>query len=63
MSESPVFEQDYYSRSAKGIYNIGHDSVRIMKWLYYYDRSFYENKNYYYSMGLIEKCLNEISQR
>ena len=31
--------QDYWSRTAIGIYNIGHGSIRLMKWLAYYDRS------------------------
>ena len=43
MLESPDFEQDHYSRTAIGIYKIGHDSIRLMKWLAYYHRSFYEN--------------------
>ena len=33
MSENPDFEQDYWSRTAEGIYKIGHDSIRLMKWL------------------------------
>ena len=38
MLENPDFEQNYYSRTATGIYEIGHDSIRLMKWLAYYDR-------------------------
>ena len=34
------FEQKYSSRTAEGIYRIGHDSVRLFKWLAYYDRCF-----------------------
>ena len=59
--EKPDFEQKYYSRTTEGIYTIGHDSIRLMKWLAHYDRSHYENKNYYDLMGSILKCLNEIS--
>ena len=33
MLENPIFEQDYWSRTALGIYKIGHDSFRLMKWL------------------------------
>ena len=40
MFENLDFEQNYWSRSAKGIYKIGHDSIKIMKWLAYYDRSY-----------------------
>ena len=63
MLENPDFKQNYYSRTATGIYKNGHDSVRLMKRLIYYDRSYYENINYYDMMGSISKCLNEISQR
>ena len=56
------FEQNYWSRTAKGIYKIGHDSIRLMKFIWYYDRSYYENINYYDRMGSIWKylILNEI---
>ena len=63
MMKNPDFEQDYWSRTATGIYKIGHDSIRLMKWICYYDRSYYENLNYYDLMGSILKFLNEISQR
>ena len=43
--ENPDFEQDYWPRTAEGIYKIGHDSIRLIKWLAYYDRSHYENLN------------------
>ena len=39
MLENPDFEQDNCSRTAEGIYKIEHDSIRLMKWLIYYDRS------------------------
>ena len=29
------FEQDYWSRTAIGKYKIGHDSIRLLKWLAY----------------------------
>ena len=35
----PDFEQDYYSKTTKGIYRNGHDSVRLVKWLAFSDRS------------------------
>ena len=37
--EKPDFEQDYYSRTEVSIYKIGHDSIRLMKRLAYYDSS------------------------
>ena len=57
------FEENYWSRTAEGIYKIGHDSIRLMKWICYYDRSYYENINYYDLMGSICNHLNEISKR
>ena len=63
MLENSDFEQNYWSRTAIGIYKIGHDSIRLMKWICYYDRSYYENINYYDMMASILTCLNEISQR
>ena len=57
------FEQDYWSRTASGIYKIRQDCFRIMKWLAYYDRSYYENLNYYDLMGSVCKNLNQKSQR
>ena len=38
MIKNPDFEQNYWSGTAKGIYKIGHDSIRLMKWICYYDR-------------------------
>ena len=59
--QKPDFEQDIYSRTAVGIYKIGHDSIRLLKWLVCYGRSHHENTNYYDSMGSALKYLNEIS--
>ena len=33
MLENPDFEQDQWSRTAEGIYKIGHDNIRLMKWI------------------------------
>ena len=38
MLENPDFEQDYWSRTAIIIYKIGQYSIRLMKWICYYDR-------------------------
>ena len=51
MIKNPNFEQNYWSRTSTGIYKIGHDSVRLMKWICYYDRLYYEKINYYDLMG------------
>ena len=32
------FEQNYYSRTAKGIYRNAHDSITLLKRMAYYDR-------------------------
>ena len=52
---NPNFEQNKFSLTATGIYKIGHESIRLMKWICYYDRSYYENINYYDLMGSICK--------
>ena len=61
MLENPDFEQDCYPRAAEVIYKIGHDSIRVMKWLAYYDRASYESICYYELMGSVLKTANEIS--
>ena len=33
MLENPNCEQNYWSRTAEGVYKIGHDSLRLMKWI------------------------------
>ena len=53
MLENSDFEQNYWSRTAIGIYKSSHDSIRLRKWICYFDRSFYENINYYDLMGSI----------
>ena len=40
MSEKTDFEQDHWSKTAIGVHKIGHDSIRTMKWLNYYDLFF-----------------------
>ena len=54
---NPNFEQNHFSRTASGVYKIGHDSFRLMKWICYYDRSYYEKINYYDLMASICKFL------
>ena len=63
MFRNSDFEQSYWSRTAEAIYRIGHDSIGLMKWICYYDRSYYENINCFDLMGSVCKYLNEISQR
>ena len=53
MLENPDYEQDYWSGAAEGIYKIGHDITRLMKWLISYDRSDYDNMSYYDLLGSI----------
>ena len=57
MLENPDFEQNQYSRRAASIYKIGHDSIRLIKWIWYYDRAYFENINYYDLMASILICL------
>ena len=61
MLENPNFEQDYWSGTAIGIYKIGHDSIRLMKWICNYDRSFCENINYFVSMASVCRYTIEIT--
>ena len=61
MLENPEFEQSFCSRTAECKYINEHDSIRWMKWLAYYDRSYYVNINYYGLKGSALKYLNEIS--
>ena len=54
---NPNFEQNKFSLTSKGIYKIGHECIRLMKWICYYDRSYFENINYYDLMVSICKYL------
>ena len=54
-SEKPDFEQDYCSKTGIGIYKIGQDSIRLLKWLAYYNRSYYVNINFFDSLGSVLK--------
>ena len=63
MLENLNFKQKKYSIISTGVYKIAHDSIRLMKWICYYDRSSYENLNYYDLMGSICKNSNEVTKR
>ena len=58
---NPNFEQNHYSITSTGIYKIAHDSIRLVKWICYYDRSFCENIKYYILMGCICRYIIEIT--
>ena len=62
MLKNPDFEQDFWLRTAEGIYNIAYDSISLMKWICC-DRSYTEKIIYYDLMGSRWKYLNEISKR
>ena len=55
------FEQNYYSRTATGLYKIGHDSRRLMKWMAYYDK--YGTRNSFDVIASVLSCLSKISER
>ena len=55
--ENPNFEQNHYSITSTGIHKNAHDSIRLMKWICYYDRSYYENIKYYDLMASIVKAV------
>ena len=63
MLEFPDFEQNHYSITSTGFYRIGHDSIRLVKWLIYRDRSYYINMNYFDLMGSVCNYLKESSKR
>ena len=33
MIKNPDFEQSYWSRTARGVHKVGHDSIGLMKWI------------------------------
>ena len=61
MLKNSDFEQNFWSKTATGVYKIGHDSIRLMKWICNFDRTYYEIIIYYDLMGSNLSCLNEIS--
>ena len=63
MLQHPDFEQVFWSRTAEGIHKNGRDSIRLMKWLIYFDRSYYDNMNCFDLMGSVLNCSNELSKR
>ena len=50
MVVNPDFEQNIFSRTVEYIYKIGHDGIKLMKCLAYYDRSYSENKSYWFNV-------------
>ena len=54
------FEQNHYSLTSKGDYEIGRHSIRLMKWMAYFD-GYYGNINYFDLMASVLSCLKEIS--
>ena len=63
MNENFDFEQEYYSGTAIGIYKSGYDSIRLMKCLAYYDRSYFLDIIYFDLLDSILKYLKEIFER
>ena len=53
MLENHDFEQGYRSRTAICFYKIGYEKTSLMKWIEYYDRSFYGNIIYYDLFGSV----------
>ena len=51
------FEQNNYSVTSTSIYKCAHDSIRLMKWICFRDRSFFENISSYGLMSSICKYL------
>ena len=59
--ENPNFEQNKHSITSTGVYKFAQDSIRLMKRICYYDRSYYENIKYYDLTSSVFKYLNEMS--
>ena len=55
-----IFEQDCFSRTAVGLFKIGHDSFLLMNWMAWYDK-YYEIVNYFDLMASVLKYLNDIT--
>ena len=53
MLKTLILKKNKYTITSTGFYKIAHDSIRLMKWICYYDRSYYENINFYDLMGSI----------
>ena len=62
MLETPAFEQNGYSIISTELQKIAHDTIRLMKWICYYDRSYYGNINYYDLGGNLVKFTQSLSQ-
>ena len=60
MIKNPDFEQNHYSRAGTSIYKTGHDSIRLMKRICYYDLPYYENINYCDFMGTLVKEITQV---
>ena len=57
MLEHSDFEQNCWSRTATDFYKFGHDSIRLMKLICFYDRYYYENLNYYDLMASLVEAV------
>ena len=51
-------EKNHYYKTAKGFYRKGLDSIRLIKWMAYYDKDF-ENKIYSDLMTFVLSCLKK----
>ena len=61
MLKNPNFEQNHYTITSEGIYRNSRDSIRLMKWVCYYDRSYYEITIYFDLLGSICKSNIDIT--
>ena len=62
MLENPNFEKNKNLLTSTGIYKIAHDSIRLRKWIWYYDRFCFEKINYYDLMGSIFRYNIDITE-
>ena len=53
------FQQNHLTETTKKFYGVGHDHIRLMKWMALYGQN-YKNINLFDSLASVECCLNEI---
>ena len=61
MKKNPDSEENYYSKTTEGRHEISPFYIRIMNCLWYADRRFYENLNYFDLMAIVLTCPFEVT--
>ena len=56
----PVLNKITIPEQQKVLFRIGHDSIRLVKWMACFDK-YYENLNCFNLLSSVLSCVNEIS--